>query len=586
MTVFDCTVHAPLAVVLNRDRLPSSSGCALCLHSILFFAAHTFFASIMDANSHEKKSAEKLLLAAVRDRDWRAVLRALLGAPTVNINVVDDEKYTPLHHAASKGDLEILQILLNSRHGVNLEARDQFGRTPLQCAVEYGRVRVAQELMDQGADIEAADDEQTASLMRACKRQDQAMALMLIERGACFNTMDKYEQTALHHACEGGDDWTLVKLLLEKGANVNATTHDCLTPLYLAAFYGRLESMRVLLANGSNLEATSIDGFTALGPAVLHDHLRVVRLLLKSGATMHANTLTGGVPLHYARSQAVTDLLLRRGDNIYARKKNGTPLDKAIFSNQPGQIQSILQHYGKKSVRAHGRQSLQAILRDAEYVEVRKTGSSNNETVIKKMISLPVGKLTIPLMLESLLPFVLVYLQDPEMNRIWQQEILFPSPLYTVCQDAGDAPVALVRWLAEKDWSALQSSDRAGRLPLHVACRARAPAETVQFLVEHGGGTEALCARDHSGGLPLHSMVTRVFRVLRPTHAKAPSPPPKVDAVQYWIKQDPKSVATRNNHGELPIMLACQSSAPEEVLFVLLREYPSAIDYMKDYYNR
>jgi len=445
---------------------------------------------------------------------------------------------------------------------------------PLQIAVWKGHKECVKALLDQGADLEAKDDEQKRTpLFSACEKQDLDIVLLLIERGACINAKDRLGRTPLHLACWFGDHPLLVETLLAKGADRDAKTSDDLTTaLHCAAQAGRVDCMRVLLESGSEVESKDKYGRTTLLHAVAENHLEPVRLLLNQyGASPNSKTNRGLTPLHFAKSAAVAEELLRRGANIFERTNNTnrTPFDHAIARNRPAVSQCNLNHYREKFAETHGSLSMHALFKEANYVEVEER--RNGEIVRKTMIDLRVGRLTIQQMLETL-QFLL--LQNRDMVSTSRRS----TPLHILCKDAGEAPIELMRWLVEQNLQMVNNTDSFGRLPLHLACHARASAETVRYLVEQSPGTRY--ARDHDGSLPLHLMLTRVASAttVATNDDNAPSsPPPKVDAVEYLIKVFPGSVPMRNGSGKLPFLLACQSSAPTDVLFVLLKAYPEAI---------
>jgi ankyrin repeat protein len=71
----------------------------------------------------------------------------------------------------------------------------------------------------------------------------------------------------------------IVKLLLEKGANVNATDLLGQTPLMIAAKEGHLEIVKLLLAKGAAPNAKNSEGKTALDFATKAGRTEVVNLL-------------------------------------------------------------------------------------------------------------------------------------------------------------------------------------------------------------------------------------------------------------------------------------------------------------------
>lgn len=75
-----------------------------------------------------------------------------------------------------------------------------------------------------------------------------------------------------------------VRLLLERGADVNKKLKRGPTALLIASFHGDIEMVRLLLANGADVNA-DCEGDTALSWAKQKGHPEVVNLLIASGAT-------------------------------------------------------------------------------------------------------------------------------------------------------------------------------------------------------------------------------------------------------------------------------------------------------------
>ena len=61
-------------------------------------------------------------------------------------------QYTPLHIAAALNEIEAVAALIS--HGADVNAREEYGRTPLMWASREGHAKVVEALLDAGADKE------------------------------------------------------------------------------------------------------------------------------------------------------------------------------------------------------------------------------------------------------------------------------------------------------------------------------------------------------------------------------------------------------------------------------------------------
>jgi len=69
------------------------------------------------------------------------------------------------------------------------------------------------------------------------------------------------------------------------------------TPLLVAATFGQVEAAKLLIEKGANVNATSNDGATALHGAAFFCHTEIVKLLLGKGAVVDAENVRGETPL-------------------------------------------------------------------------------------------------------------------------------------------------------------------------------------------------------------------------------------------------------------------------------------------------
>ena len=140
--------------------------------------------------------------------------------------------------------------------------------------------------------------------------------------GANANVKDEQGNPALIVAIAWSDgDTEIIRLLLEKGADVNAKESTIgATALSFASSDGHPEIVRLLLENGADMNAKdNVTGYTALIEATSNNEIEVVRLLLENGADINAKDLRGMTALMMASIKGnaeIVRLLLEYGADV------------------------------------------------------------------------------------------------------------------------------------------------------------------------------------------------------------------------------------------------------------------------------
>jgi len=214
---------------------------------------------------------------------------------------------TPLHNAAANGHKEIVELLIAK--GVDVNARDNDGYTPLDWAImnkltetadllrkhggktseelfalfkaaEDGNIEAAKQAIANGIDVNAEDDDGRTPLHRAAWRGHKEVVELLIANGADVNAKDGMGATPLHLAATK----EIVELLIAAGADVNAKDgwRD-LTPLHEAAGEGHKEVAELLIAEGADVNFKNWDNKTPLDLAIQFGKTETADLLRKHG---------------------------------------------------------------------------------------------------------------------------------------------------------------------------------------------------------------------------------------------------------------------------------------------------------------
>lgn len=183
-------------------------------------------------------------------------------------------------------------------------------------------------------EAKAGEDELTLLTFAVAGGHENIIRLLLA-RGANIEAKGKSESTPLVEAI-GQGRLNIIKLLVDNGVNVNAISDDS-RPLELAIVLGNPEIIKILIDAQADLEAKDLNGKTALLKAVDDENMPIVKLLLEHGANINTQADKGQAPLHIAAKKGnitILQLLLTKKATIDIQTADGaTPLFFATATN-------------------------------------------------------------------------------------------------------------------------------------------------------------------------------------------------------------------------------------------------------------
>jgi ankyrin repeat protein len=294
--------------------------------------------------------------------------------------------------AAERKDATALTLFLKA--GMDADAENRRGVTALQFAAGGGDLSMMKSLLKAGAKIDGAlrtaaasgqlealnlllsEEPPRAALGRALAAAggQPAAARLLLDRGADPNASDQDGLTPLMRAARKANP-EVTKLLLARGANANAALADRfapgMTPLYYSAAGATnedaaIEVVTLLLEGGAEVNARAVDvnsseGWTPLLAAVRQKHWKIARLLIERGADVNAQAVArddadedlgiGLTPLMLCAKEREIDTslaLLDRGANVGIRSRSGrTALSVAAEAGSAALVEVLLAHGAK-----------------------------------------------------------------------------------------------------------------------------------------------------------------------------------------------------------------------------------------------
>lgn len=263
----------------------------------------------MISSVYAQQSQVTKMTEYIQDGDLNGV-KSLLNKG-FNPNSKTDMKDPVYYYALFSNNFEMIKLLTS--HGADPKIRGEYGDGPLGTLIFYVADRLTDD--DNDADTEIS---QASSIIK-----------LLLQQGADPNERNSVAETVLMAAADAGMV-DIAMLLIKSGADVNSQDISGMTALMKAVSEGYPELAAMLIQKGANLEAKEEEGETALMYAVIYGQTEIVELLLKAGANVNALSNDGvtAYDIFDSRSRYVS--------------VNGVPIEKPLM------IGVILEEYGAK----------------------------------------------------------------------------------------------------------------------------------------------------------------------------------------------------------------------------------------------
>ncbi|CAC5385999.1 unnamed protein product [Mytilus coruscus] len=299
------------------------------------------------------------------DKDKLTPLHAVC-APSFNkiLNSIQDATlavvygYKSVTVNPSNLNLNVAEMLIKC--GADVNATTSEGTTPLMFACSGNESELINMLIDKGANINMVDKKWMTALHISSIASNYNVVNILLAHGSIPDTEDKDGNTPLHFLCgqqliHGNESFTVlhsvlmhsvledgdncleaIKLLIDKGANINHSNKFGHTPLYVASMFDSLKRIKLLIENGADISKKDNSGRSVLFAAFLSENSEILKCLVENGANINDVDEDG-----------ISSLLLFCG---VTTKTNKTFIKKAKLSSvlqmlQPSKTENIENSY-------------------------------------------------------------------------------------------------------------------------------------------------------------------------------------------------------------------------------------------------
>jgi ankyrin repeat protein len=238
-----------------------------------------------------------------------------------NPNVVSgDQKETPLHQAALKGNLALVDSLL--KHGADPNAARADGRTSYVLAVRSGSENIAERLRAAGARADSLTD--ADEFLSACMRADEAAARAVLAKAPQLLASLTPEDKNLMLQAASRDRMDVLRLMISLGFDPGTRDTWGSTALHTAAWWGKAAMAQELIRLGAPINV--LDGHYGASPLgfAVHgsrfcprqdktdaEYCAIIDALIEAGSTPEAPVNQWKEPLNGTR--AVNAHLAKRG---------------------------------------------------------------------------------------------------------------------------------------------------------------------------------------------------------------------------------------------------------------------------------
>ncbi|XP_078311118.1 uncharacterized protein LOC144617578 isoform X2 [Crassostrea virginica] len=457
-----------------------SSGTALSpLFALIAFQHDTLSCFCLDELKQRKCDFKNRYLFAAACCNGKMDLTEIFTKDLISQYITEEwDNMYPVHIASLFHNYELLNDISRNIKDVNMFTNDDDPWTPLLLASANN-----------------SEDEINCRMGElAAHRRDETVKL-LIQKGADVNLCRKNGASPLFIACQNGHEST-VQLLLNNSADVNLCEENGCSPLYITCQQRHESTAQLFLNNGADVNLCEEDGCSPLYIACQKRHESTAQLLLNNGADVNLCEEDGCSPLYIACQEgheSIAQLLLNNGADVNLCKKNGAgPLYIACQNGHKSTAQLLLKNGADVNLcEEHGCSPLYIACQNGH--ESTAQLLLNNGADVNLCQEHGCSPLYIACQIGHESTAQLLLNNGADVNLCEEHG---SSPLYIACQN-GHESTAQVLLINGADVNLCQKNS-AG--PLYIACQ-NGHESTAQLLLNNGAEVN-ICMED--GSTPLH----------------------------------------------------------------------------------
>ena len=218
-----------------------------------------------------------------------------------NFLISSNEYPILLQFALRHEDAETFEMILNMKVEFDINAiLPTMNSAIIHLVVQKGTIKMVQDLIDNGVDIERKDIYGNSPIHEAIREGKLDHFDYLLQNGASVFSENYQGWTALHTAAEYQAEDKIIDMILEQGIDVNIRSYmDGKTPLHVACSkLNNLETVKFLVQNGADYNRKDLYGETPLHMAMkCYVNEVILEYLLDLNADVNIQNVNGDTPL-------------------------------------------------------------------------------------------------------------------------------------------------------------------------------------------------------------------------------------------------------------------------------------------------
>lgn len=213
---------------------------------------------LFDMNAVDASTADEYILFACKFNSLD-ILKLYIDKLEFDINAYDSKGKQCIHYATIKGNIEMMQILIDHGADINSQTRTD-GRTPLMFAVVINKPEVVKFILS----IKSIDPtlatkfDDTALILASAPGFLENVKLLIETCKIDINSQNSNGATALHNAVINNKIELVKYLLQQPEINLQIQDHGKMTPLFRALFLQHKEVMKIIYDHIEDIKELSV----------------------------------------------------------------------------------------------------------------------------------------------------------------------------------------------------------------------------------------------------------------------------------------------------------------------------------------